>query len=195
MRIAAVVGAFLLAAVVTSGAAAQDADPAEMTEARAIVATLMPPEQRNQMVEQAINNLTGQVAASLDLDKIGDTGLVSLFADYRKDVIASAMPTVRSNLPKIAEAMAVAYTHEFSLAELKDIHAFAETSSGRHYLSRSSAILGDPAVAAVNTQYIRELQQAAAPRMEAFKAKVTAYFAAHPDVAKKIVAASAKQGK
>lgn len=183
-------GALFAAAMLSTGAAAQPADQVKLVEARAVVAGVLPPEQRERMVQLAIDNLTGQIAASLDLDKIGDPGLVALFTDYRKDLIASAMPTVRANLPKIAEAMAVAYTHEFDLAELKDIHAFAQTPSGKHFLSRSSAILGDPTVAAVNTEYLRELQQAAAPTAEQFKAKIMAYFKAHPEVAKKVAAAA-----
>jgi hypothetical protein len=192
MKIAAAAAALLLAAFVTTGAAAQDADPAKMAEAQAVVAGVMPPEQRDQMVEQATRDLTGQIAASLDLDEIGDDGLVALFNAYRKDVMTAVMPTVHANMPKLSDAIAVAYTHEFSLAELKDIRAFAQTPSGKHYLSRSSAILGDPAVAAANTAYLRDVQKASAPTLEAFKAKVIAYFEAHPEVAKK-VAAAAKQ--
>lgn len=190
MKLAIYFGA-LLASVLSSGvAAAQDADTAKLAEARAIVSAVMPPESREQTVAQVIDQLSSQVTASMDLEKAGDPGLVALFAAYRKNLIATVMPTVRMNLPKIAEAMAIAYTHEFNLSELKDIHAFADTPSGVHYLSRSAAILGDPTVAAVNTAYLRELQQVVAPHAAEFKAKVVAYFTAHPAVAKKVVALS-----
>jgi hypothetical protein len=190
--IAAVAGALLLAALATNGAAARTTDSAELTEARSIVAIVMPSDRRDQMAEQLIQQFSGQVAGALDLEKIGDPGLVSLFDNYRRDLITAMMPTVHANLPKIAEAMAIAYTHEFSLAELKDIHAFAETPSGKHYLSRSTAIIGDPTVAAVNTAYVRELQQVAAPKAAEFRARVVAYLRAHPEVAKQVLA-SAKQ--
>lgn len=188
MRLAVVASGLLAAALASGTAMAQGSEAAEIAEARAIIGAVMPPEQRNAMVEQVINQLTGQLADSLDLDKLGDPGLLALFTDYRKDLIVAFMPKVRENLPKIAEAMAVAYTHEFSLAELKDIHAFADTPAGRHYLSRSAAIIGDPTVAAVNTAHMRELQIVAAPKMAEFKKRVLAYFEAHPEVAKKIAA-------
>jgi hypothetical protein len=187
-KLHAIGGALLLGVFVSTGAAAQDGDPAKMLEARAIVAAVMPPDRRDQMVEQVTEQLDGQFGGAMELEKIGDPGLVSLFGDYRRDLVSAMMPTIRQNLPKVAEAMAIAYTHEFSLAELKDIHAFAETPSGKHYLSRSSAIVGDPTYAAVNTAYIRELQEVAAPKISEFKAKVIAYLQAHPAVAKQIVA-------
>jgi hypothetical protein len=188
MRVSVFVGALLFACLVSGEAAAQESDSAKIVEARAIVAAVMPPEQRDQMVQQLMQEFSGQIAAAIDFGKVGDPGLVSLLDDYRKDLLASMMPTVHANLPKIADAMAIAYTHEFSIAELKDIHAFATTPAGKHYLSRSTALVGDPAVAAANTAYLRELQQIAAPKAEEFKTKVLAYFEAHPDVAKKVAA-------
>jgi len=88
--------------------------------------------------------------------------------------------------------MAEAYSHEFTLGELKDIHAFASTPSGKHYLSRSTAIIGDPAVAKVNTAMFKDIHDATQEMMPALKDKVMAYVKAHPDVAAKIEATEKK---
>jgi len=83
-----------------------------------------------------------------------------------------------------------AYTREFSLAELKDIHAFAQTPAGTHYFSRTTAILGDPAVAEVNTEMMAEGQAMTQAKIAAFKPKLLDYLKAHPDVASKLQAES-----
>jgi len=87
------------------------------------------------------------------------------------------------HLPIQMQAMATAYAREFSLAELKEIHAFAATPAGSHYLSQSLAIIGDPAVAKANTDEIAEIQTATQDLIPAFKEKAIAYLKAHPDVA------------
>lgn len=182
-----VLGALLVAAL-PSAAAAQDSDAAELVEARAIVTIMFPPAEREQTIRTLIEQLTSQVRQAIpsDMAAIGDPGLTKMVEQYQDNVVGLLMPTVQAHLPKILDATAVAYTHEFDLAELQNIHAFAETPAGRHYLSRSAALLGDPAVAEVNTAYIREIQAIAATKQEEFRAQIVAYLTAHPDVARKV---------
>jgi hypothetical protein len=185
----AVLGALLAVAV---PAAAQNDEAAELVEARAIVAVMFPPTERDQMFRTMIEQLIGQMeqAAPFDITSIGDPALTKMVAQFRDSMMESVMPIVQAHLPRILDASAVSYTHEFDLAELRDIRAFAETPAGRHYLSRSTALLGDPAVAEANTAYMREIQALAAVRQGDFREEVRDYFEAHPEVARKVAEAT-----
>jgi hypothetical protein len=190
-RIFAPLACALLAAAVPGVASAQSDDAAELTEARAIVAVIFPPAERDAMMKTLMQQIVEQVEAAtpLDIDALGDPGLTRLIADYRAGTMDQLMPLVKAHLPKILEATAVAYTHEFGLAELREIHAFAETPAGRHYLSRSTALVGDPAVAEANTAYFRQVQTLTLARQAHLKAQLVAYVKDHPEVAEKLVAA------
>jgi hypothetical protein len=185
----------LLAAALPAAAAAQDNDAAELAEARAIVAVIYPPADRDAMMRTMLEQFAGQVRQSVPLDvaAFGDPGLSAIVEKFQDNVVGLVMPTVQAHLPKIIEATAVAYTHEFDLAELRDIRAFAETPAGRRYLSRQTALVGDPAVAEVNTAYLRDIQLLAASKQAEFREELLAYFAKHPEVARKVAEASAGQ--
>ena len=185
----------LLAAALPAAAAAQDNDAAELAEARAIVAVIYPPADRDAMMRTMLEQFAGQLKQSVPLDiaAFGDPGLSAIVEKFQDNVVGLVMPTVQAHLPKIIEATAVAYTHEFDLAELRDIHAFAETPAGRRYLSRQTALVGDPAVAEVNTAYLRDIQLLAAAKQAEFREELLAYFAKHPEVARKVAEATAAQ--
>jgi len=80
------------------------------------------------------------------------------------------------------------YSRTFSLAELKDIDAFAHTPSGGHYLSQSLALVGDPDVAKVNAAAFAEIRSVTDALVPGFKDKLIAYVKAHPDLAAEIKA-------
>ena len=185
----------LLAAALPAAAAAQDNDAAELAEARAIVAVIYPPAERDAMMRTMLEQFAGQLKQSVPLDiaAFGDPGLSAIVEKFQDNVVGLVMPTVQAHLPKIIEATAVAYTHEFDLAELRDIRAFAETPAGRRYLSRQTALVGDPAVAEVNTAYLRDIQLLAAAKQAEFREELLAYFAKHPEVARKVAEATAAQ--
>ena len=185
----------LLAAALPAAAAAQDNDAAELAEARAIVAVIYPPAERDAMMRTMLEQFAGQLKQSVPLDiaAFGDPGLSAIVEKFQDNVVGLVMPTVQAHLPKIIEATAVAYTHEFDLAELRDIHAFAETPAGRRYLSRQTALVGDPAVAEVNTAYLRDIQLLAAAKQAEFREELLAYFTKHPEVARKVAEATAAQ--
>lgn len=167
-------------------------DAAEkLSVAREIVAVMYPQESRDRTFGAAIANITGQSRMATAAAASADPGLKKLIDEYISGIPATLMPTVRRHIPDMMEAQAVAYTRMFSLAELKEIRAFAVTPAGRHYLSGSINLLGDPAVTAANVAYLREVQQVATTNQRAFGAKVDAYLKAHPDVAAKLKAEAA----
>src|SRR5690606_10775689 len=127
----------LLVAAPPATAQAQEPDPAELAEARAIVAVMFPPDERDQMIQTLIEQIASQLeqVTPFDVESFGDAGLTNVVANFRAELVGVIMPTVQTHLPKILEATATAYTNEFDLAELRDIRAFSETPSGRRYLS------------------------------------------------------------
>lgn len=176
------------AASAQPAAPAQAADPAKLAEAHAIIDIMFPPAQRTKMMDDMLTNISAPMRKNLPLDSIDDPGLKKLMADFLDETLTQERPMLQKHMPRILEAMATAYTHEFSLAELKDIHAFAQTSVGTHYFSRTTAILGDPAVAEVNSEIMADAQAMTQAKIAELKEKVLAYLKAHPDVAAKLKA-------
>ncbi|WP_423142307.1 hypothetical protein ACOYW6_02830 [Parablastomonas sp. CN1-191] len=172
-------------------ASATGEDAAKLDEARAIIAIMFPPAGREATFRTAIMDFSRTISA-IPPDLPRDPGLVAIFQQFHDSIPDKLMPTVRKHLPMIFEASAQAYVHAFTLAELKDVHAFAATPSGSHYLSKSMALLGDPAVVAANTAYMSEIRGMQAQLGADLKTKIFAYLNAHPDVAKQIRAKSTK---
>jgi len=167
---------------------AQPDEPAKLAEARAVIAAAFPPAQRKQMLAKLQADVMAQFATLLPAELMADPGLKSIFDDFKNGALERQHAVLEKHLPIQLEAMAHAYSREFSLAELKDIHAFAATPSGGHYLSKSTAIIGDPEVAKANTDAIAEIHAVTQEMLPAFKEKAIAYLKAHPDVAKKLEA-------
>lgn len=190
MKIKSMLGAFALAAMMLPGTVqAQDQgdQAAKLSEARAIISVMFPPAQRDQTIKELMGNI-GQSIAAVPPQFQGEPGLAKLFQDFHDTLPDRIMPIASKHLPMIFEATALAYTRAFTLAQLKDVHAFAQTPSGAYYLTHSLALMGDPAVVAANTAYMKEIQGLQAGVQQDLVAKVGTYLKAHPDVAKRIAA-------
>ena len=79
---------------------------------------------------------------------------------------------------------------EEHLMRRENIRAFAESPVGGHYLSRSSALLGDPAVAAANTAYFTDIAALAQQERQKLQAELTDYLTAHPELTERIATRS-----
>jgi hypothetical protein len=181
------------AAQAQPAAAAQPDDPAKLAEANAIVNTIFPPQNRQQMVKNLLNQFTAQLQTSIPtgFESLHDAGLNAIMDKFRASIPDAVAPVAEAHMPQIIGAMASAYTHEFSLAELKDIRAFAQTPAGAHYLSKSTQLMGDPAIAAANKAYLTDVVTVAKSKQAELKSEVLAYLKAHPDLQKKIEAQEA----
>src|SRR5690242_4807015 len=144
------------AATPAAPAAASADDAAKLAEAHGIIAIMFPPAEREQMIGKMLTTITAQMRTPMPAYLSQDPGLKNILDDFMTRVEAQEKPLLMKHLPDLLEADAIAYSHEFSLAELKDIHAFGLTPTGRHYLSRSTALLSDPAVAKVNTALVAD---------------------------------------
>lgn len=192
--VAALLGASLVVAVPVEAApqpapAVQIADPAKLAEAHAIIAIMFPPAQRTRMMDKLMNDLMVPFRNNMPKAIADDPGLKAIFDDFINESQALQRPIIQKDMPQVIEAMAIAYTHEFSLAELRQIHAFALSPTGNHYLSKSLDIAGDPVVIKANTAMVADGQKLMNMLLPEFMAKVLQYVTAHPDLEKKMKAA------
>jgi hypothetical protein len=128
-----------------------------------------------------MNAMLDQMKDGMPLEQISDPGLRQILLDHLASVPKLLRPTTTAFLPKQMDAVAQAYARMFSLPELKDIAAFARTSSGKSFLARSTEVMSDPAVAAVNAEYFREVQAVNARVAPELSRKMQDYVKAHPD--------------
>ena len=163
-------------------------EAAKLAEANAIIEIMFPPAERQKTFDKMMSDFATPFRQSMPRAAMADPGLKAIMNEFIDTALERQKPLIRKHLPRMFEAMALAYTHEFSLDELRDVHAFAQSPAGRHYLSRSTAMIGDPAVAKVNMALIADAQQLTIAMVTEFKAKFTAYLKAHPDVAAKLAA-------
>ena len=188
---AALAAATALCAVCTPASAATAAvqaasdQAAELAEARAIIAIMFPPAQRQQMMAKMMENVTTPMRQALNFPGMDDPGLKRILDDFLNRALAEQLTVANKHFPHLLEAMATAYSSEFTIAELRDIHAFARTPAGSHYLSKSTAILGNPAVMKANTSLFAESKAVTDRLMPELKAQVTDYLAKHPEVLEK----------
>lgn len=159
-----------------------DIDPQALDDARAIIATIIPPDKQAETFGSVVATIMAQMRANASRQAL-DPGLkqvIDRFLDTLPDRLA---PVTQRHAPQIVEAMAHAYTREFSGEELKELRAFAATPVGRHYLSRSAALIADPDVAAANAAYSRDAMELAAAMRPELIAAVNGYLAEHPEAA------------
>jgi hypothetical protein len=169
------------AAAQTTASANTATNPEALALGRQIVDVAFPPATRQVMLEQLMESMLEQMKAGMPLEQISDPGLRKILLDHLASVPTLLRPTTTAFLPKQMDAVAQAYARMFSLAELKDIAAFARTPSGKSFLARSSEVMSDPAVAAVNAEYFREVQAVNARVTPELTRKMEAYVKAHPD--------------
>ena len=128
--------------------------------ARSIVDTILPPDQQDQMMRQLMGAFNGQMqAALLDRSDQTDPELQAILDKFTASVPDRAMPLVSKHLPAIKLAMACAYTHNFSLEELRSVNQFAQSPTGKHYFGASLTMVNDPAIVVANGIYFKDVKQ------------------------------------
>ena len=170
-----------VAAAETTASASTTTNPEALALGRQIVDVAFPTATRQAMLEQLMETMLDQMKAGMPLERISDPGLRKILLDHLASVPTLLRPTTTAFLPKQLDAVAQAYARMFSVAELKDIAAFARTPSGKSFLARSTEVMSDPAVAAVNAEYFREVQAVNARVTPELTRKMEAYMKAHPD--------------
>ncbi len=129
-------------------------DPARLAAAQQLIAVMMPPEQREQLVENMIRPMMANARNSLQRTPGfagmigGDSKRAAAFENFMKAQEERTVETIRVGMPGMIEAMARAYARNFDARQLAEIRAFFETPTGRIYMSRVTTIMSDPDIQA-----------------------------------------------
>jgi hypothetical protein len=168
-------------------------DEAKLALSRQIIAVIMPTDQRATIIKRMETALLASMGNTFRLPPgVDDPGLSQILQDYLKSVPTLLEPVMAQHMPGYFEAMARAYARNFTQEELEQVLAFAHTPAGAKYLSRAPALMQDPDVSAAIGEVMRAAQQTSAGSVSGLQAKIRAYLAQHPDVAKKLEAAGKK---
>ncbi|MGV3510685.1 MAG: DUF2059 domain-containing protein [Novosphingobium sp.] len=155
-------------------------DPAKVEVARQIIATGYPVDKREAIFSNAIDAMLVQMRSTMLSSLKNDPGAEKLVNTKVDSFIGESKTILNGHIPALMDAMAQAYSREFSLAELAELKAFASTPTGQHFFLRNSAVLSDPSFRAANEAYMRELMPTIDKMREAIIRDLTAYFAKHP---------------
>ena len=178
--------ALLAAALLHGSASAQPvgagaaADAEKLALARDIVAITYPPETRLATFGGAVKSLIAQMRGGQNNPPWMQTILTHVISETEEQTLQ----ILQRHLPDMVDSYAHAYTHAYTLDELRQIDAFAHSPAGGHFLVNQINLLSDPAVGAANRSYMAETM----PIMQNIQAKarreVGEYIAAHPEVVK-----------
>lgn len=142
--------------------------------AREIVEVVLPASSAEATMHQ-IMSAVGQQMKGAMADMVDDPAINAIMEKRLAEVPDRLMPAVRRFVPAQKAAMACAYTHAFSLAELREVRAFAATPTGSRYLSRAPSLMNDPAVAEANQAFFRDTQPVQEQLAKDIVADITAY--------------------
>lgn len=151
------------------------ADPATFALAQGVVETIIPPEQADMMMQQMMTSLMAQMQQGFG-SEVADPGLREIVDRKIQGMPERLAPLLNKHLPSIRAAMACGYVREFSSQELKEISAFAGSPAGKHYLSRSVAMISDPTVVVANQAYFNDSKVYLEALQAEMKAEVYEYF-------------------
>ncbi|WP_332819869.1 DUF2059 domain-containing protein [Sphingopyxis sp.] len=124
-----------------------------LTAAEQLMSTMMPPGQRDAMVEQMITaimaNFTPSIRERLETDgALKNPDVAKLFDRFIARQTQLAIDQLKAQMPELIEAMSRAYARRFTAAQMEEMHAFFRTPTGQLYVTESTGIMSDPDVAA-----------------------------------------------
>jgi len=149
-----------IALAVPTAAHAQDASAAaaesvEIQLAQEIIENGFPPETRMGMFDDVIDQLLGQMRASLPNIQ-DDPRRAAVFDRHAERVRATSMEVLSDHIDAIMDSLVVAYADQFNEAELRGLHEFIMTPEGHGFLARTAEVNGHPAFAAANQAYMQD---------------------------------------
>ena len=154
-------------------------DPQALAIAREIIRVGFPQEKRLALFSGVADAMVSQMKtvlfARFDNDPAARVIVERALAKY----VVTAKSVLAQHIPAFMDAYAQGYAREFSPAELEQILAFVKTPAGAHFVLRGSAIISDPAFAAANQDYIRELQPVIETMRDNLTRELTEYYRQH----------------
>lgn len=147
--------------------------------ARDIVEVVIPANSAEAMMHQMMSSIGQQMQGSMP--GIFDDPAIKAIVDRRfAEIPDRMMPAVRRFLPLQKAAMACAYTHTFSLTELREVRSFATTPAGNRFLSMSASLMSDPAIAEANQAFFRDVKPIQDQMLKDVVDDMMAHFAKNP---------------
>ena len=130
-------------------------DPVRLALGRDIVAVVLPPAQRQQIMAGFLNSMVRNMVAGiidgtpgLKQELAANPRVKAAFDRFVSRQQSLAEADVNKGLPELVEAYAHAYARSFSRDELVQIKAFVSTETGTKFMQRGNALMSDPDVAA-----------------------------------------------
>ena len=184
----------LAAAVLTASPAALAAQnvtylapPEELALANVIIEAMYPADKREEMLLELSRSIASQYMTGMMTGPIfEEPGIRAIMDRFVADLPNAFRPTFAKHLPEIFGATAIAYTREFTLAELQDIASFARTPSGSRYFANLQKIQSDPAITAANQAYFADLGPLAKTMGAEVGMEVEEYLRANPELIEKL---------
>jgi hypothetical protein len=123
-----------------------------LASAAQLMAAMMPPEQREAMVEQMITAMMANILPSIknSLEKQAALSNPELRGVFDRFIVRQqelAISQLKAEMPKLVEAMSRAYARRFTTAQMDEMHSFFRTPTGQIYVRESMSIMSDPDVA------------------------------------------------
>jgi len=172
------------------------ADPARLELARQIIAMAYPGDAAKTLVTPMVTRMMDVMRANMRTPPgFDDPGLKTILDDFLTSLPQRIEPTMERHLPLLLDAIGQSYARTFSTEDLQATLAFARTPAGTHYFQRAATLMADPAVTAELGSLVRDSQATNMAAAQDFQQKVKAYLAAHPDVAARLKATAANDGK
>ena len=124
----------------------------QLVAAQQLMSAIMPPEQRDAMVEQMITAMMANILPSIRqrLDERGildNPDISPVFDRFLARQTQSAIDQLKVQMPELIEAMSRAYARRFTASQMDEMHAFFRTPTGQLYVTESMGIMSDPDVA------------------------------------------------
>ena len=197
-KIALALGAAMTLSL-THAAAAQEAPyvppPEEMEMEMAIMEAMFPSDTREDQMLELAGAMGNQVAQGMmEGPAFEEPGIRVIVDEFLADLPETLRPAISKHLPAMIESTAIAYTREFSLEELEDLRAFAETPSGQRYFANVQSLLTDPAVAQANQAFFQDVAVVQQQKTREIQQRVINYLQANPDVLQRLQNAGVGSG-
>ena len=162
---------------------AADIDPGRLAIAKDIVAIAYPVEIREQIFNGAMDAMLVQMRGTMFASLKNDPGAEHIVSSHVDRFVVKGKAILKGHIPAMMDALADAYSREFTASELTELRAFASTPAGSHFLQRSSAVLSDPSFRAANESYLRELRPQIDKMQGELVEELAGYFRDHPPLA------------
>ena len=152
-------------------------DPARLAASQALLARILPPAQREAMIDQIVRPMMDNLRASMVdspmfKDSEGDPRLTGILTKFLDDTLEESIATTKESLPAMFDAMARAYARRFTLDELAAIGAFFDTPAGQAYVAKAPTIMADPDILAAQRAMMTKAMANMQTRLAALSAKV-----------------------